>query len=847
MSNGVTLNDGQKEIFDRAGITKSRRVQFAERMRREGADDEEIQSMFNAHSRNLGFKGEMPVYVRPEPVADDFDGDMPDYDAPIEPAVSERQRQLHDQWKNNNFRLPDNLSEEQRAEFKSAIGAVKSEESGGLSPQEQIKKRIQDNKQAAGMPDATDEEFQEYLNAKGEREFKEKLQADPELQAMTFLANMGNAGSFGLAGFLLGDEGKAALKESRELFPGTAIAGQLTGSIVGAPGMAYRAATKTGFAAKEAMIAAGWSPKAAWAARIGTDAALSSMAFQGQQMVERAAGTREWADTATVIGDTLGDTAASAVMNIMFSGMGGIVGPWFSKTGPAIDKMGGPKVVRAAEKARQDVLKAGGSLDDGAAAYFAAMTKNMKDSEANEFVKMMKNDEHFRKLFADQAVAGKATIDNGLDLASKRQLSKVTGQAVDTIKRGQKLGATDGTDLTENAVRRLLGTADGDTRFLQIQDAAQQNARSIAAGDASVAEGIKRTTAKLGQDVAVKGDVDGVRKIIAGADFNDFKSLNDDMIMAYVKQMAGEGVNVTPQQAARELAKQKAEYIFMNGTANPQDVFDMKELTKKLPDVRSGRGTPIGAYREGLNRQVLENPQIFGNEVAGQFTGIHNMKRLEDVITEGHRVGSKASSSTAKEIQSFLDPTNLVPDELLARQTGVQMGFLNTLKETMASGDARAVNELMHQTKQNPALRDVFAAKGVNEWVKEMMPEITAMKRMNMMVRASNSIDDSNMRETLSQVGKVGVSAASNAPIALMSNLDRLAKRVTFSRGTQNKIAELVAGTQDGTFSWAKFNKMLDGVTDLTEKRQLERAMRQAIAITTQDVAERDRAEQGGW
>lgn len=669
-----------------------------------------------------------------------------------------------------------------------------------------------------------------YGEQEGQKQFALSNQKQDELEKSkrhisrtnAAVQSLGSSLTLGGTDFLSSKENRAQIKADREAHPGYALGGTVAGFLTpGGIGSAVvkgtaKAVTKLG--AKElAAKASGRLSK--WAIEAGTygaaDAITGTVQAHAELANRRLAGTEEWKSFSQAASEFGGDSVGSVFINSLMRGVAPAMGAAFNKKSTAIAAMGGEENINRAFQRKITALQSGKSKEIAHAEFVSEIAAGLPPKDADKFIVTMRKNPNFNKAVTEASLGAIGVIDDSIENVTRSQIAKTTRTALEDLKQGTNLGVSDGFDTSADGVKQALGL--NSQKYQEVRNTAMQRIKNLAASDSSVADSLQQSTKNMVRQVQLS-DRDGVVKLINQADWNDFAALRDNpqLLDGLVKKaMAEAGGQVDPMMVAKQQAQLYAKKLLNNGTSNPQDLDDLAKFlgSNRLAEVAAGQNTPIGALREGLN-STLET-------LEPMLKGSNNMVRMEKVLTDAHKLGATYNPAMSGAVNDMFSNASTATD-LAAKTAGFKWGVLHSVKEAAKAGESAEISKILGNIQRNPKLSGIFEPDEIATFMKTIQPETKAARNISRILTSgqASSLED----DAVKSVAKMGVAAATGAPIAFTGELLRVTRKNSFGPITRRHIEEALTNP-----SWERFNKLESGIKDLIERNQFHKAIKESV------------------
>lgn len=784
----VRLSDSQIAAFENAGISQ-----------------DQIGSMIaNARSKGIG----------DDVIYNDLSNKASVYANYAGLQIKEMDRQIDDQQRDNLVASAEKLIEAQEAKKKAEMAKQPIE--GALM------KDLRENGPDGAFFNAKVPNVEGTNNAAYAAQ-QAAYQAGKDMNALeAFIVHTGDNIMVSTEDFVMPD---AEMKRAgaAESHPWASLGGVITGNVLGIGGKLTGAAIKgiEKLSARSAEKAAEKGAKQTlgkrllrFGAKTAVDAGVGTLMLATKDAVQAASKNEEWRtfriDSRRYADDFIDGMGWSAA----FGSAGSFIGRWRRGAKNAANRFGGIEKIKVLQKEHQKRLDAGMDPIEAQHWFQHELIATLPEEEQKAVAYAMRYDPAFRQYFNDIATTMKTDIDRSALLITKREIKKATDDSMSALKRNQNLGSTD-FDTSKAGLVDALGTSSAKNR--EVGKKLTEEGNIILTQDPDIYSKFKEQTRQAAQ----MGDSTVYNKLIEGAEVFDFEQVKQQA------QVMGLDLN-SPE--AKKLAQEHAKKLLDQGADSVSDVHETIGLIDRLGnngDIKAGKGTAVGGFREGLNN-TLET--AFGDPsnpatLSGKFRGYHNVKHFEDVMTEAHDFGRNLDPiNQAEELSNFLTSHgNAGADEAIAITTAVKMGYLDKLKNLAKEGKDVEWKNAVNAANKNPQLRSMLGGeKGVQEYMKAMEPEVRAAKSLkNILVSSTPGAKaDTSMQDLIGGI----VAAGTNSPLGFWGRVQRLLQQYAPDGVTPRVGEQMKQIMEDPT--WNNVNKFINwAAKDPTTRVQLERAV----------------------
>lgn len=668
------------------------------------------------------------------------------------------------------------------------------------------------------------------------------------------MSNLMMAGADALTGSDLMDE----VKEVKEKHPDSYLTGSVAGYLnpLGGSAALMKGVTVGGKVVGVAPMAKAASGKvlevtknkaAAFGTKLLTNALGTQALFAAEETSRQLAETGEFFREGQAL-DEMEGVGLNMAIDFAFSGAGAagravkkMAGNWLSKTQKAINAMGGEANVIKGQAARDAVLQAGGSAEEGASAFWASIMEGLPPEKQGPIRAMMVNNPEFVR-FAQQQMAGAgAVVADTVHALTKPEYAKTSHSILRSLwgNARNNLGSNE-IDFTKKGLDRLLGLDNGQ-KVLEMRKLGLARAEQKVMSNPSLARDVRMTFDELRDNLVTNGSRD-LERATNMVEQGTLKSFEGSVEQAEALASAQKKIAAAQQaymEAGKQFGRAEADDILMYemrngarkhfknvmsaGTDSIQDINDIKEFFKAVDEgaVKSGQAEAFGAFNEGVNSRILDglDETLYKANQAQRFG-----KKLGDM----HDFGRKYTPERFNELESVLN-NGVSAEEKATKLAAFKMGMLDRVTEAAVMGDAKAF-EQARQLMTAGKLKQYFTPEEVNAYMDIIRPKMEAARNIENIVRASqsslmpkDSIAAPAVRATLGTMFYNAANVVMNSIVTILSRVS------PYGPKTAAKIQELTQNKD-----WKTFNALNRSITDPVERRFFN----QMVVTATQDAAQ---------
>lgn len=570
------------------------------------------------------------------------------------------------------------------------------------------------------------------------------------------------------------------------------------------------------------------------------------------------------------------DTAFNSALGVL---MGDIAAPvlkyTFSPTYRALVMVG--KDARTAGRAAFiEALKNGKTPETAVLAGKMAIFQNMPENTVKKLATLAGRDENFSRGLTE-LIVGKGLQDSvvntqaALTAAQTAEYSKNFNQALYGKGYRNQLGATS-PDFSLDGLLHSMGIrmgTNGKMEFTEQASLAREQAKNAAQQHINTQIRLGgvwkgRTEMQyLGQEL----------QRLLGPDYGKFltKMAQNRMNLAYRKtpeatqiaearlkadiydiatEMSKKGGNKMPPEAYEQAAAEK--YIDNMISYGTDDVYMIDALGNTIESafpkqVEEGLGSVLGRYSERLNTNILDNPEMVGENARGlywtnqSYRWTQKVRETYNKAMDFHGTSKNAVTKAEREAETaelnslneFLNQGTDVKDTII-RKAIFKGAMANRFLQASKNGNFDEAIRIKSWITGNGDLvgkAKVFRPGEFDDYYNMMKPEIEAARKINLLVSAST-------RDALASNPNIGEAAAKGIGAVATSGVTSNAVRISlqsiwnvFKFGgpeTAKKVTQYLENP-----SWENFNAMLDSPKDTTTKN----FMRMMVDKAIQDAA----------
>lgn len=298
---------------------------------------------------------------------------------------------------------------------------------------------------------------------------------------------------------------------------------------------------------------------------------------------------------------------------------------------------------------------------------------------------------------------------------------------------------------------------------------------------------------------------------------------------------------------AKSYIQEYVRNMLHNGSANVQDIMDLKELvaaSAKGMEAKGGLSTTAGTFDKLINREVLGPAS---NVLDGSINAMANYDKVEAMRKLGEKINLKSLSSATAEIDKALDlaGTNQEKAVLL---TGFTLGLRKRLAEAAIAGDEKTVFNLIDAMDDKARLGRYISNSTKNrvlEDTKKLANESKVLyqwQNATGFATADNPVLTAGIRTGTAFFGGARV-AAQNAMITGVKNLGfgpRAMKQImTWAENpTSDNFLRMVKSTAGDTIERNNMQKALKIYYDAAKKWLMENPNEYTTALIQRNNAQ---------
>lgn len=629
-------------------------------------------------------------------------------------------------------------------------------------------------------------------------------------------------------------------KEVKEARPGYAMTGTIAGYLnpYGAANYVLKGVNGLANGAKE-LVGGGVK---GWGAKLLTNALGAQAVFTAQDTAQKLAETGEFIEGDKALEEFGTGSALNAAVDVAFQGLGGVaakVAKFSSRTRKAVDVLGGAENVAKGQQAKEAVLKAGGTADEGAAAFFGAVMEDLPTEKRKIFERMLANDPEFAKFTQQQMAGAKGVVVDSVAALTKPEYGKASHTILEGLWGSTKneFGKSE-IDFTKKGLDRLLGL-DNEQAVLNARKEGLVRAEKKVMNDQRLASDVRATFDELRDTLITNGsrDLERAANMVEQGTLKSFEGSVEQMEAVTRAQERISDAMQKANDAGRQFGKAEADDIMMSelrngakkhfknimseGTDSVMDINDIKEFFKAVDEgaVKAGQAEAFGAFNEGVNTQILDrlDETLYKANQAQRFG-----KKLGDM----HDFGRKYTPDRFNELESALN-NGTSAEEKAVKLAAFKMGFLDHVTEAAVSGDMKAFEQMRTMMAQGK-LRQYFTPEEIGSYMNVIRPKVEAARNIEAIIKAADSGSGASP-DLIAPMVRAGVSTVViRSPNVFMNALTTIATRISpYGSGVARKIQNLAQSPDFKTF-----NSIVKGTTDLAEKRTLNQMITTAVQAT---------------